>query len=125
MGRPKRKELTEKQKLFADYYIGDVEGELTQKQFAEKIGVSEKTLSLWKREPLFRDYVNDLAYTRLLKDYPEIVRNLANRAKRDNTAARIYLDHKDKIDGRLEGLGDGHVVIVMPNRNNSEKKNGD
>jgi transcriptional regulator with XRE-family HTH domain len=121
MGRPKRKELTEKQKLFADYYIGDVEGELTQKQFAEKIGVSEKTLSLWKREPLFRDYVNDLAYTRLLKDYPEIVRNLANRAKRDNQAARIYLDHKDKIDGRLEGLGDGHVIIVMPNRNGKGK----
>lgn len=119
MGRPKRKELTEKQRLFADWYIGDVEGELTQKLMAEKLGFSEKTLSLWKREPLFRAYVNELAYTRLLKDYPHIVRNLANRAKKDNVAARIYLDHKDKIDGRLEGLGDGSVVIIMPNRKNN------
>jgi len=119
MGRPKRKELTEKQRLFADWYIGDVEGELTQKLMAEKLGVSEKTLSLWKREALFRSYVNELAYTRILKDYPQVVRNLANRAKKDNVAARIYLDHKDKIDGRLEGLGDGSVVIIMPDRKNN------
>lgn len=120
MGRHKRKELTEKQKLFADWYIGDVDGELKQKQMAERLSVSEQTLSNWKREPLFREYINELAYSRLLKDYPHIVRNLANRAKKDNVAARIYLDHKDKVDGRLEGLGDGSVVIVMPNRKNND-----
>ena len=119
MGRHKRKELTPIQKLFADWYVGDVDDELNQKQMADKLGVSEQSLSNWKREPLFRDYVNELAYTRILKDYPQVVRNLANRAKKDNVAARIYLDHKDKIDGRLEGLGDGSVVIIMPDRKNN------
>ena len=118
----KRKKLTEKQKIFAEWFISVQKEHETQNEFAAKHGVTPQTLINWKREKLWQDYVKNLYHVLLNEDYPEVIRNLANRAKKDNVAARIYLDHKDKIDGRLEGLGDGSVVIIMPDRKNNKEE---
>lgn len=74
-------------------------GELTDLQIAERIGVSNKTISAWRRKDGFMEEVIRRARKKLKHDMPEVYRSLSNHSKAGNSRhIKIYLEHLEKLE---------------------------
>lgn len=77
-----KKKFNEKEEAFIDYLATPADLRQTQKELAETIGVTPKTLSLWKKRP----EIIEAAYKRKVElvkanDTPEIIDALVKKAK--------------------------------------------
>ena len=73
-----------------------IEGTMTQKQMAEQLNVSENTISNWKKNDEFNEYVHELCQSRF-KDMEKLaMQKLREHIEKGNWKATQYV---------LDGLG--------------------
>ena len=77
-----KKKFSEQEQAFIDYLATPADKRQTQKELAKEIGVTPKTLSLWKKRP----EIIEAAYQRKVElvkanDTPEIIDALVKKAK--------------------------------------------
>lgn len=85
MGEIQEKKFNENQEKFIDFLTIPESKRGTQKDFAEKIGVTEKTLSLWKKKiDLIDEVMKRKKQLSRVEDYVEIVNVMIEKAKEGN-----------------------------------------
>ena len=100
--------------LFAQWKASPDRQPSTELLFAESIGVTEQTLNNWKKEDIFKDYLEELVDEVIKEPYLTIIKNLAERAKNGDKAAKIYLDHINKVENRKKGIiGEGSIQVII------------
>lgn len=100
--------LNEAQYRFMEYLIEPNQGGLTLAQIAKKLGVSERILYTWKKDPLFiREYKKTVirhTHSRL----PRIVAAMEEAVVKDRNAAmaKLLLQMNDMLPGAGESVQD-------------------
>ncbi len=90
---------------------------MTDVKMCEELGIHVMTLWRWKQKPEFTQAVNDLAYSFLKSELPEVYKALATQAKSGNTKAiEILLRFADNYIERTETkLTDTVITISLDN----------
>jgi len=70
----------------------------TQREFADKFGVSEDTLTDWKKIPEFLDRVHQIILEREQEGLPDVINALRNEAETgDPSAVRLWLQYVGEL----------------------------
>ncbi len=101
------------------------EKKVTDVKMCEELGIHVMTLWRWKQKPEFIQAVNDLAYSLLKSELPDVYRALAKQAKSGNVKAiEILLRFADNYIERTETkLTDTVITISLENDDEEEDSN--
>jgi len=70
----------------------------TQREFADKFGVSEDTLTDWKKIPEFIDRIHQIIFEREQEGLPDVINALRDKAETGNPGAiRLWLQYVDEL----------------------------
>jgi len=88
----------------------------TREEFAKIIGVTPQTLSHWAKDPYVIDVARNYKKLEAQVHLDEVIKNLTERAKRNNADARTFLQWIGELDksGRekAEPLGKIEVEFI-------------
>ena len=82
MLKPKQRQVAELMVLFPD---------LTNAEYAEKIGINPKTLYQWKKDEEFNDYIHDLCREKFKSMERLALQKLKENVKKGNQKAIEYI----------------------------------
>ena len=70
----------------------------TQREFADKFGVSEDTLTDWKKIPEFLDRIHQIIFEREQEGLPDVINALRKKAEGgDPSAIRLWLQYVGEL----------------------------
>ena len=71
---------------------------ITTKEVAAQCGVSPRTITLWKEDPMFIDKIYERYMTEFGSQLPAVINSMVREAKHGNVqAARLVLEHSGRL----------------------------
>ena len=72
--------------------------DITTKEVAAQVGVSPRTISYWREDPMFIDKIYERYMTEFGSQLPAVISSMVREAKHGNVqAARLVLEHSGKL----------------------------
>ena len=72
--------------------------DITTKEVAAQVGVSPRTISYWREDPMFIDKIYERYMTEFGSQLPAVINSMVREAKHGNVqAARLVLEHSGKL----------------------------
>lgn len=72
--------------------------DITTKEVAAQVGVSPRTISYWREDPMFIDKIYERYMTEFGSQLPAVINSMVREAKHGNVqAARLVLEHSGRL----------------------------
>tara|TARA_R100000426_G_scaffold25247_1_gene21339 strand:+ start:89 stop:718 length:630 start_codon:yes stop_codon:yes gene_type:complete len=72
--------------------------DITTKEVAAQVGVSPRTITYWREDPMFIDKIYERYMTEFGSQLPAVINSMVREAKHGNVqAARLVLEHSGKL----------------------------
>lgn len=93
-------------------------GGLTYVQVAEQVGVTQRTLRKWRKEPEFAAMVLEKSREIIKENLPDIYSVLLKEAKKgSHQHLRLVLDHVERVEEMRNTAELGHITFTWKQNN--------
>jgi transposase-like protein len=80
---------------------------------AETVGVTQKTLRQWRKEPEFGQMVLDSSRALIKENMPDIYNVLLSKAKKGDTQAlKLWIEHSERLEQLANVAQQGHISFT-------------